>query len=189
MNRADQLGALLTKGVDLAEAGLALGVGLLNSFSAVQERVVERMVKGDNGQPIPQEGGPGNGAPGPSGETSVPNANESCIVNRLHIASGDPVYVPFSINNDSDTAPKTIKLVASGFVGEVTGIKLPPDALCISPDVSTIAPMDFNKFIVNGVLSTDTPPDTYAGWIVVSGEDTFQIPIRLIVGAPRGKSD
>jgi hypothetical protein len=47
----------------------------------------------------------------------------------------------------------------------------------------SIAPMDFEKFVLTGTLPADAPPDVYRGSVIVGSTDEMSIPVRLVVGA------
>src|SRR6266850_6784293 len=104
--KVDQMGMILAKGLDLAEAGVSLGVTIVNRIgSAAQQQVLERMAAAMQRE--------GTGAAAPSAPP-MPEAAEAppppeaafYITNRLPLSPGGTVKVSFSINNDSMVAPK-----------------------------------------------------------------------------------
>ena len=183
---ADQLGAILTKGLDLAEASLSLGLTVISRVGTIaQQQVLGRI-------PAP---GPAAEAPAAAAaedhahnvaapDTPAPNEGQMyCVTNRLPLAPGGSVDVSFSINNDSMTAPKPVRLRVEGFSGEAEGARIEADRFAVKPPRKTIAPMDFEKFVLSGSVPPETPPDVYDGWIVVSSGADFRIPIRLVVSS------
>lgn len=184
--RLDQVGAILGKGLDLAEAGVSLGVTIVNRIGTVaQKQVLERMMATafQAGAPGPSEGTPPPEQAPPPGmdSTPAPQAPAFYIANRLPLAPGGPIKVSFSINNDSLVAPKKVALHIEGFMGEATGASLPASAVAVKPPARTIAPVDFEKFILRGTVPEHTPPDVYLGWVVVDSEEQLRIPLRLTV--------
>ena len=187
--RADQLGAILAKGLDLAEAGLSLGLTVIQRVgTATQESIFER-TPGAGAAP---SGGPtqneGAGEPGfeqgtPEG-AEAPEAPGFCIMNRVPIWPGGSVSISFSINNDSVAAEKRVSLRVDGFTGEMGEVRLESDGFAVKPQRKTIAPMDFEKFVLKGEIPAATPQDVYHGSIVVSSTDEFTIPVRLVVMSP-----
>jgi hypothetical protein len=181
--KVDQVGMILAKGLDLAEAGVSLGVTIVNRIgSAAQQQVLERMAAAVQRQ--------GTGAAAPSAPP-MPEAAEAppppeaafYITNRLPLSPGGTVKVSFSINNDSMVAPKKVALRIEGFHGETTGASLPGESLSIKPETKTIAPVDFEKFVLRGAVPAETPQDVYFGWILVSSDDELRIPVRLTVSS------
>ncbi|QEX14975.1 hypothetical protein FRZ44_02550 [Hypericibacter terrae] len=180
--KVDQMGMILAKGLDLAEAGVSLGVTIVNRIgSAAQQQVMERMAA------AMQREAPPESAPSPpmpeAGEPPPAEAPAFYITNRLPLAPGGTVKVSFSINNDSMVAPKKVSLRIEGFQGETTGASLPAAAMSIKPETKAIAPVDFEKFVLRGAVPAETPPDVYFGWILVSSEDELRIPVRLVVSS------
>ncbi|MGH6879823.1 hypothetical protein [Hypericibacter sp.] len=179
--KVDQMGMILAKGLDLAEAGVSLGVTIVNRIgSAAQQQVMERMAAA-----MQREGEP-EAAPPPMPEAAEPPPAEAAaffITNRLPLAPGGTVKVSFSINNDSMVAPKKVSLRIEGFQGETTGASLPAATMSIKPETKAIAPVDFEKFVLRGAVPAETPPDVYFGWILVSSEDELRIPVRLVVSS------
>jgi hypothetical protein len=189
--QADQLKAILSKGLDLAEASLSLGLTVINRVgAAAQEQVlsITRSSRATRASAPGVERGdevePGTPVPPRTPDAAVPEEPQYCITNRLPLAPGSPVKVSFSINNDSLATPKKVSLRIEGFVGETEGARIARDGFTVTPSRRTIAPMDFEKFVLQGALPPDAPPDIYQGWVVVSSGDDFRIPIRLVAVTP-----
>jgi hypothetical protein len=182
-DKVDQVGMILSKGLDLAEAGVSLGVTIVNRIgSAAQQQVLERMAAAM--QPREEPAVP----PSPSmqGDDTPASPAEPAafyITNRLPLTPGGTVKVSFSINNDSMVAPKKVTLRIEGFQGEATGALLPAEGLSIKPETKSIAPVDFEKFVLSGAVPIETPPDAYFGWILVSSDDELRSPVRLTVSS------
>lgn len=182
-SRTDQIASIFGKGLDLVEAGIGLGINVINKLG---EQIVLKMPKAEQPDPghyyTPQE------AMGPfyqeeprfSAEASAPT-KDFRVMNRIPIFPGSPVQVSFSINNDSPSSSKKLHLDIQGFVGEVQKFQLDAQKFSIKPEDQVIAPMDFEKFILRGSIPPEAPADNYNGWIVVSGEEKFNILVTLIV--------
>ena len=193
-NQLDRLGSIMTQSLDLAEVGIGLGIKLAGRLSsALQLQLGDGLERAVQPPPRPRfnpgEGPVSGPAPAYQSEPERPAAREtpppmSYIVNRLPLLPGSPVWVSFTINNDSVTAPKELRLHVEGFVGEMHGAPLDGSAFSVEPATRVVAPLDFDKFTLRGILPPDTVPDAYAGWMVVSAEQALRIPIRLIVTAP-----
>lgn len=178
--RLDRFGDLLSKGLDLAEAGLSLGLTVASTLgSAAQQKILDKMMEvagADSAPPAPaapSAGTPTQGAPAA--------ASPFGITNRLQLTPGASVSISFSINNDSATAPKQVALHVEPFSGERTGAMLPPAALSVSPEAAAIAPMDFEKFVLRGAIPDTSPADIYHGSIAVTAETAMRIPVVLVV--------
>lgn len=193
--RLDRYGDLLSRGLDLMEAGLNLGLTVATTVgAAAQQRIIERMLDpappesaAPPPQPQPQPGAMPAAAVGPGMPAASPEVAAYGITNRLPLVPGEPASISFSINNDSADAPRPVRLQAEGFRGETTGHVLPPGTLQVVPPDATIAPMDFEKFVLTGTIPAGTPPDTYRSSILVSAEAGLSIPVWLAVGpAARG---
>jgi hypothetical protein len=172
--RADQLGAIIVRSLDLAEAGLSLGLTVLTRAGAVaQESVFDRGGREAGDAPEEPAGDPGAAAP--------PAEDVFYLTNRLPLAPGGSVRVSFSISNDAVASPKRVAVRAEGFVGEGEGAALDPSALRVRPATKTIAPMDFEKFVLTATVPPETPPDVYRGVVVVTSSEETRIPVRLQV--------
>ena len=176
--RAEQLGQLIVKTLDLAEAGLNLGITVLSrAGSAAQEALNERAAA-EGAPPTQPEGAHVGAEPVAAGEEEP-----FFLTNRLPVAPGGEVRVSFSITNDSLVEPKRVQLRVEGMLGEQHEARVDPAAFSVRPARKTIAPMDFEKFVFGGTLPADTPSDVYRGSVIVSSTDEMSIPVRLVVGA------
>jgi hypothetical protein len=179
--RIDRYGAVLAKAFDMAEAGLSLGLTVIGAVgAAAQKRIMES--RADTPGPVSA----GEAAPRPPGTDPAPgDASEPApawgITNRLPITPGAPVAVSFSINNDSALAPRLVTLALEPFVGEHTGATLAPGLLAVAPGQAVIAPMDFEKFVLQGAITPETAPDVYHGAVRVGEDGAMHIPVRLVV--------
>ncbi len=191
--RTDQIGAIVTKGFSLAEAGINLGLNLINKIGSVaQDQFVEKIVDlGKNivpSQGMPREE-PGGEAPPAyenreeQGRESEPASRTMYVENRLPLFPGSPVHVSFSISNDSPSAPKKIALGIEGFTGEMRGAQIDGSNFSVKPAKKSIAPLDFDKFVLSGTIPPGVVSDAYLGWIVVTGDEQLKIPVRLTVTA------
>ena len=180
--RLDRFGDLLGKGLDLAEAGLSLGLTVASTLGAVaQQKIFEKVMEAavPDASAVPASGGPPAPAPAPPQDASPAIG----ITNRLPLAPGMPVRISFSINNDNATAPKHVALTVEPFTGERTGALLAPASLSVTPAEAAIAPMDFEKFVLVGTLTESTPADIYHGSIAVESGGLMRIPVLLVVNA------
>lgn len=184
--QASHVESILDKTFDLVEAGIDLGINLVGKFGALaKDQVKEKFGATFSPNQNQESQAAGNGEPAPTGPVpdSQSSAGSFCVMNRLPILPGGPVYVSFSINNDTPFAPKKIRLEVEGLVGRMTKATLPSDLLEVKPSSKTIAPMDFDKFVLKGTLPTDIQEDTYAGWIKISGDEECRIPVILVVNS------
>lgn len=191
--RVDQIGTIMAKGLDLVETSINLSINLMNRFtSAVGERIINRIgdVSASQGgmQEPPPDGSSMSGVPfqqdmtGPGVADSQPGS--MYVVNRLPLLPGSPVKVSFSINNDSPSTPKRLRLRVEGFVGEMHGAELNGSDFSVKPASKVIAPLDFDKFTLIGAIPQNAPGDAYNGCVVVSeGLEELRIPVRLVVNA------
>ncbi len=176
--RLDRFGGLLGKGLDLAEAGLSLGLTVASTLgAAAQQKIFERFMQAASD--AAEQAAPA------SSRAAAPPAPEAPgsfgITNRLRLAPGMAVNVSFSINNDTAAAPKQVSVRVEPFTGERTGALLPPASLSVAPATATIAPMDFEKFVLTGKIPESSPPDIYHGSIAVAAEDAMRIPVVLVI--------
>ena len=184
--RGQQVGQLLSRSLDLAEAGLTLGVSLMNKVgAAAQQQILERLISGasavvDAGMAQAQT--PAPDPPPAPGEPAAPEPGAFGITNRMPLLPGAKVKVGFSINNDSMESPKKLTLSLEGFVGEAHGKSL-HSVLEVKPARKAIAPMDFEKFVLEGTVPPKTPPDVYRGWIIVHSDTEMRIPAWLSVSS------
>lgn len=189
--RVDQMGTLLSKSLDLAEAGLGLGVTLVNRVgAAAQQQILERFIS----QAASMAGAPAEtGEPPMQPRSAEPSAPEAPppptepegfgITNRLPLMPGGDIRISFSINNDSMEAPKKVALSVEGFVGDAHGRRLSGAGFTIKPARKAIAPMDFEKFVLEGTLPAKAPPDIYRGWVIVASDTELRIPVWLLVSS------
>ncbi len=188
----DQIGTTFAKGLDLAEAGLSLGLTLINRFGTMMQDSVMEKFSGVMGAATasPQESAPpssragDSAAPMPPSEQSEgiePQDPAYYIANRLPLTPGQSVHVSFSINNDSMDSAKDVKLKVDGFIGSTQGKVFPCKGFTVSPGMKTIEPMDFEKFVLKGVIPAGIPPDIYHGRILVVSEQAIEIPVKLLV--------
>jgi hypothetical protein len=184
-----QLSTLVAKSIDLAEAGLSLGLNLVQKLGgSLQHDLADKFARAkdafvntstataDRQSPEPAE------TAGPA-EEPAHAAYFAGVVNRLPLFPGSPVHVSFSINNDAPDQPKKVSLRLSALTGELTGKALPPSTCTVKPGTSVIAPLDFDKFVITGTIPIDTKGDAYCGFIEARGQEELQIPLRLIVTA------
>jgi hypothetical protein len=179
--RLDRFGDLLGKGLDLAEAGLSLGLTVASTLgAAAQQKIFEKMMEATASEPAPPA--PATPAPPAAGAAAPADAPPAFgITNRLRLAPGMAVSISFSINNDSAAAPKQVALRVEPFTGERTGAMLPPSGLSVTPEAAAIAPMDFEKFVLCGAIPETSPADIYHGSIAVTAEDSMRIPVLLVI--------
>jgi hypothetical protein len=179
--RIDQVGAILAKGLDLAEAGLSLGVTIVSRVGAVaQEKLLDRVAAAAATADHPEAPAPAAAPPAPP--PAAP-ASGFGITNRLPLTPGGAVRISFSINNESATASKKVALQVEGFAGEATGRSIDPAGFAVKPAKKVIEPMDFEKFILEGAVPADAPPDIYRGAILVASDGELRIPVWLAVTA------
>lgn len=179
--RIDQVGAILAKGLDLAEAGLSLGVTIVSRVGAVtQEKLLDRLMTA--GATVAATAGAGAQAPAPAPPDAAPSGGFG-ITNRLPLTPGARVRISFSINNDSATAQKKVVLSLEGFSGDATGRNIDPKDFAIKPAKKLIEPMDFEKFVLEGAVPADAPPDIYRGYVAVASDNELRIPVWLAITA------
>ncbi len=185
----EQLGAILNRTLDLVEASIGLGANLVTMLGTLaQEQIAvtgnERPESGpyrssheyagaDAGGPYYQE------ESGPVAE-QTDQTNKLRVINRQPLSPENPVQLSFSINNDS-SAPMKLRLAVEALVGENNGFHMERNTFSVRPAEKTISPMDFEKFVLTGKIPKKAPTDYYNGWIRVSGEEDFKIPVTLIV--------
>ena len=181
--RLDQFEAILGKGLDLAEAGVSLGVTILTRVGTIaQHQILERMDVTTPGAAVPTSGKSPEAAVGPGTREPLDVQEQSyCITNRLPLIAGGPVEISFSINNDSAVQPKNVTLRVEGFMGDTQGGRVEAERFTVEPAQKTIDPMDFEKFFLVGTMPTDVRPDLYRGWVVVASGSELRIPVVLVV--------
>jgi hypothetical protein len=182
-----QVSALTSKFIELADAGVGLGmnvVSLLSSLAkaqiggAVQTEDVSGGVRRERPQPEAPQAGAG------SADRSGPR--NYCIVNRTPLSPGGPVQVSFSINNDLPDSAKNLIVSARGFAGAARGFQIDNSLFAVEPSERLIAAMDFERFVLKGSIPKEAPEDSYNGWILVDGDEQLRIPVVLLVSRRPG---
>lgn len=177
--RLDQVGTILAKGLDLAEAGVSLGATILNRVNlAAQQKIREGLEAA--GQPVHE---PPRATPEDPVEPVEAEAAYG-MANRLPLTAGAEARISFSVNNDSMTDVRKVEFIVQGFVGDALQATIAPSAFAVSPARKTIAPVDFEKFVFRGVVPTTVPPDVYRGVVVVRSDKDLFIPVILVVTPP-----
>jgi hypothetical protein len=181
--RLDQVGTILAKGLDLAEAGVSLGVTIISRVGvAAQQKIREGM---DAATAPGAAAGSRQSSEGeqysPSGSPATEPEPSYGITNRLPLMPGGTVRISFSVNNDSMTEPKKVDLRLEGFAGDTHGASLDPTTFTVAPAQKTIAPVDFDKFIIQGTVPPEAPPDVYRGAVIVASGSELKIPLVLVV--------
>ncbi|TCS11928.1 hypothetical protein [Caulobacter sp. BK020] len=177
--RLDQMGVILAKGLDLAEAGVSLGATILNRVSvAAQQKIREGLDAA--GQPQPAAAGAAPEEPVEPGEAETAYG----LANRLPLTPGGEVSISFSINNDSMTEVRKVEFRVQGFAGDTRQAAIDAAAFAVKPAQKTIAPVDFEKFVLKGVVPETVPPDVYRGVVVVRSDKDLFIPVVLVVTPP-----
>jgi hypothetical protein len=171
--RLERFGEILARGLDLAEAGMNLGLTIVSTVgSAAQQKIVEKLLDpGTEPEPMP---------PPPAAE---PEPQPYGIANRLPVFPGGAVSISFSINNDSAIAPKSVSLRLEGFAPDQGGAALPADGFRLLPPEAAIAAMDFEKFVIEGTIPAGTRPGTYRGHVLVASDTNIVIPVSITVQA------
>lgn len=181
--RVGQIGDLLGKSLDLAEAGLGLGVTLVSRIGDVaQNQIFERFMSKTAAAADPSMAA-ASPSPAPEMKPPPPEPETYGIRNRLPLLPGGRVGISFSISNDSIEAPKKVTLSLDGFVGDTHGHRLDIGDFMVKPARKTIAPMDFARFALEGVLLPNIPPDVYRGWVIVGSDTELRIPVWLVVSS------
>lgn len=182
--RLDQMGTILAKGLDLAEAGVSLGVTILNRVSlAAQQKIRDGLDSAAQSQSGAQsEPGPPGATPDAPAESA--EADQYGLTNRLPLTPGGEVRISFSVNNDSATDVRKVEFKVQGFAGESQQAAIDASAFTVKPGQKTIAPVDFEKFVLKGVVPETTPPDVYRGVVVVRSDKDLFIPVILVVTPP-----
>ena len=177
--RLDQVGTILAKGLDLAEAGVSLGATILNRVNlAAQQKIREGLEAA--GRPPPEPPGAAPDQPAEPVEAEPAYG----LANRLPLAAGGEARISFSVNNDSMTDVRKVEFLVQGFTGDSGQAAIDPAAFTVSPARKTIAPVDFEKFVLKGVVPQAVPPDVYRGVVVVRSDKDLFIPVILVVTPP-----
>jgi hypothetical protein len=180
--RLDQVGTILAKGLDLAEAGVSLGVTIISRVGvAASQKMREGMdAAAANAAPAASDAGMQTRTQPEAEPASEPEAAFG-ITNRLPLTPGGSFKISFSVNNDSMTEPKKVELRVEGFTGEATGARLDASAFAVKPALKTIAPVDFEKFVLQGAIPAAVQPDVYRGAVTVASDSELKIPVVLVV--------
>jgi hypothetical protein len=182
--RLDQVGTILAKGLDLAEAGVSLGVTIISRVGvAASQKIREGMdaAAAANGASAASDAGTQTRAqPVAEAEPTEPEAAFG-ITNRLPLTPGGSFKISFSVNNDSMTEPKKVELRVEGFTGDATGARLDASAFAVKPALKTIAPVDFEKFVLQGAIPAGVQSDVYRGAVTVASDSELKIPVVLVV--------
>lgn len=183
--RIDQMGTILAKGLDLAEAGVSLGVTILNRVSlAAQQKIREGLDSAAQSQSGAQPGTQPGAQVMPDAPAESAEADQYGLTNRLPLTPGGEVRISFSVNNDSVTDVRKVEFKVQGFAGESQQAAIDASAFAVKPGQKTIAPVDFEKFVLKGVVPETTPPDVYRGVVVVHSDKDLFIPVILVVTPP-----
>ena len=185
--RLDQMGTILAKGLDLAEAGVSLGVTILNRVSlAAQQKIREGLDSAAQSQSEAQPGAQSGAHAGvtPDAPAESAEADQYGLTNRLPLTPGGEVRISFSVNNNSVTDVRKVEFKVQGFAGKSQQAAIDASAFAVKPGQKTIAPVDFEKFVLKGVVPETTPPDVYRGVVVVHSDKDLFIPVILVVTPP-----
>jgi len=185
---------MVNKGLDLAEAGIGLGVNIVVRLGSIlKDQVFDKFNSADMLSSVMSNTTPDQQQPGAqshAGRRSATNVEQEQIseqsyylFNRLPLYPGSRFSLSFSVNNDSLTSEKKIKLVVEPFVGELHNAQIPTNQLTVTPPETSIAAVDFEKFVLSGTIGEDLPADTYHSWIIVTAEQSYRIPVVLNVSA------
>jgi hypothetical protein len=190
LGKSDQIGTIVTKGFDLAEAGISLALNIVNRMGSIApDSFIEKITAPFTGATQQAGQAPDNNMTTAQQEENQPipsKGQESepfFIGNRIPIFPGQELKVSFSINNDSYTSAKKVKLHPEGFRGKRSSTEFDGKQFSVHPAKATIDPMDFEKFTLVGTLPANLQPDIYYGWIVVTSESEIKIEVRLNVSA------
>lgn len=181
--RLDQVGTILAKGLDLAEAGVSLGVTIISRVGvAASQKIREGMdAAAANATPAASDAGMQTRTqPAAEAEPTEPESAFG-ITNRLPLTPGGSFKISFSVNNDSMTEPKKVELRVEGFTGDATGARLDASDFAVKPALKTIAPVDFEKFVLQGAIAAGVQSDVYRGAVTVASDSELKIPVVLVV--------
>lgn len=189
----DQIGAMVNKGLDLAEVGIGLGVDIVSRLGSIfKDQVFDKFNTAEllsavmSRATTDQSGATAaSAAPQESAATATPATQPASyhLVNRLPVHPGGQVSMSFSINNDSLTAAKHVTLHVESLRGETYQQEIDAAVFAVTPSQLAIAPADFEKLVLTGKLPAAIAPDTYHGWIIVVEQQTYRIPVVLMVSA------
>ena len=82
------------------------------------------------------------------------------------------------------TEVRKVEFKVQGFAGEFQQAAIDASVFTVKPAQKTIAPVDFEKFVLKGVVPETTPPDVYRGVVVVHSDKDLFIPVILVVTPP-----
>jgi hypothetical protein len=180
--RLDQVGTILAKGLDLAEAGVSLGVTIIGRVGvAASQKIREGIDAAAAANAAPDAGTQTRTQPVAEAELAPEPEAAFGITNRLPLMPGGSFKISFSVNNDSMTEPKKVELGVEGFTGDATGVQLDASAFAVKPALKTIAPVDFEKFVLQGAIPAGAQPDFYRGAVTVASDSELKIPVVLVV--------
>jgi hypothetical protein len=184
-----QMTALTSKLIDLADAGLGLGMNVVSLLTSLAKAQIGGALQPDGGPAAarPERSAPA-APPAPAAEGSADRSGPRsyCIVNRTPLYPGSPVQVSFSINNDLPETAKNLIVSARGFAGAAQGFQIDNRLFAVEPPEKLIAAMDFDRFVLKGNIPLEAPEDSYNGWILVDGDEQLRIPVVLLVSRRPG---
>ncbi|TAN74299.1 MAG: hypothetical protein EPN14_09320 [Gallionella sp.] len=198
---------VVNKGLDLAEAGIGIGFDVVARLGSILKgQVLDKIGNANMLNPAmgnhaagqgyadnrqapenPQHHGQTGTSPAQSPGDTAQNGGAApgyYLFNRLPLFPGAEAALPFSINNDSLTADKMIRIGIEGFVGEARQAVLDAGTFSVTPNEIAIAPADFEKFVLKGTIPAAAPADNYRGWLVLSEQGVYRIPVVLSVSDP-----
>ncbi len=188
-----QIEAIVHKGLDIAEAGIGLGVNVVSQLGLmIKNQLIDKI----NGTEIVSATMNNSTSQGYSPEKQTQGSNDSVesgaaeeyyLINRLALHPGDSVSISFSMNNDSLTNEKTISLSLTDFSGAEHHFGMTRNNFSVTPESKTIAPVDFEKFVLTGIIPVEAPADTYYGSIIVEEQTQHRIPVVLVVAHSENK--
>lgn len=193
------LDEIVDKGLDLAEKGIGIGFNIATRLGAmIKDQVIDRInaAQLQNAAVNAPAAGAAVSDPGPvtddraaasSGQDAAQDGaavRAACLYNRRSLQPGDEAAVSFSINNDSVSEDRRIRIGVEGFSGETRGATLDAAMFSVTPGEITIAPADFEKFVLKGRIPAEAPADHYHGWLIVTEQDAYRIPVILVVSVP-----
>ena len=183
-----QITSLVSKFIELADAGVGLGINVVSLLTAFATRqasgAAASMAQQAAAPPSAPPFAPASAPEGPAaGQHQAPGgpSRNYCIVNRLPVRAGEAVKVSFSINNDTPDTSKNLRLSCTGFLGAAAGFAIPEGTFTVEPASAVIGPMDFERFVLKGEVPAGAPADSYNGWILVVGDEELRIPAVLMV--------
>lgn len=188
---------IVKKGLDIAEAGIGIGFNIATRLGGIfKEQFLERInsseilraVAGQQAAGPQQTPQAAEGREHHAGASQAPPTDEAMapayyLHNRLPLHQGGEAMISFSINNDSLLEEKTIRIAVEGFVGEARHVQLDAGTFAVVPAEISIAPADFEKFVLKGKIPYGLPADHYHGWLIVSEQEVYRIPVILAVSA------